>query len=108
MTAKRFNSGKVDYTLLPVKACESECRVWMHGQAKYGRNNWQKLWGEDTVNVVMASLLRHSFAILNGEVIDEESGEYHAGHLRCNAAMLIEYYERNKGDDNGTRDVLLT
>lgn len=94
--AKRFNTGKVDFTLLPVKACEAECRVWKMGEAKYGRDNWQRLWGEDTINVVMASLMRHSFAILKGEVTDLESGEYHAAHIRCNAAMLIEYYERIK------------
>ncbi len=96
--AKRFNEGKVDFTLLPVKACEAECRVWMGGEKKYGRSNWKKLWGENTVNVAMASLLRHSFAILNGEVTDKESGEYHAAHIRANAAMLIEYYERQKDE----------
>jgi hypothetical protein len=96
--AKRFNGGKIDYSLLPAKACEHECRVWMSGQLKYGKSNWKKLWGEDTIDVVMASLLRHAFAILDGQEIDPESGEYHAAHIRCNAAMLIEYYERNKAE----------
>jgi hypothetical protein len=71
----------------------------MGGEKKYGRSNWKKLWGEDTVNVAMSSLLRHAFAILNGEVTDAESGEYHAAHIRANAAMLIEYYEVQK-DEN--------
>lgn len=97
--AQRNNQGKVDLSFLPVKACEAECRVWMFGFNKYKeRNNWKKLWGENTVNVAMASLLRHSFAILNGEVTDKESGEYHAAHIRANAAMLIEYYERQKDE----------
>ena len=93
-TALRYNTGKVDYALLPVKACESECKVWMQGEKKYGRSNWRKLWGKKTVEVAMASLMRHCMAILDGEIRDSESGEYHAGHIRCNAAMLIEHYSR--------------
>jgi hypothetical protein len=92
--AKRYNTGKVDYSLLPVAACEAECRVWMKGQETYGRDNWKKLWGADTERVVLASLLRHTFAALKGERVDTESGEYHMAHVRCNAAMLIEYYQR--------------
>ena len=94
--AKRFNSGKVDLSLVPVAATIEECRVWMGGQQKYGRANWKKLWGEDTTNVAMASLLRHAFAILDGQEKDEESGCYHAAHIRCNAAMLLEYYDRRE------------
>jgi hypothetical protein len=90
--ADRFNEGKVDFTLLPVEALEAEARVWMLGAEKYSRYNWQKLWGEESSNVIMASLLRHAFAIQQGEVTDKETGEYHAAHIRCNAAMLIHYY----------------
>ena len=93
--ALRFNDGKVDLSLLPIEACREECKVWMKGEEKYGRFNWQKMWGDDTINVVMASLMRHAFAILDGEINDEESGLDHAAHIRCNAAMILEY--RKKG-----------
>lgn len=96
--AKRYNQGKIDLTFLPVEACKAEARVWMKGGDKYGRDNWKKLWGDQTTNVVMASLLRHAFAILDGEILDSETSEYHAAHIRCNAAMLIEYYSRTKND----------
>jgi hypothetical protein len=92
--ADRFNDGKVDLTLVPTEANKAEARVWGFGADKYGRDNWKKLWGNDTVNVVMASLLRHSYAILEGEINDPESGEQHAAHIRCNAAMLIEYFSK--------------
>lgn len=94
--ASRFNEGKPDFTLIPVDALEAEAKVWMAGQEKYGRHNWEKLWGADTVNVVLASLLRHAFAISSGEIRDPETGEYHAAHIRCNAAMLIRYEEQNE------------
>ena len=90
--AKRFNDGKVDYTMVPLDALTEEARVWMAGEAKYGRDNWTKLWGEDTVNVVLASLLRHAYAIQSGEENDPESGLQHAGHIRANAAMLVRHF----------------
>jgi hypothetical protein len=92
--AKRANIGKVDYSLLPVNALTAEAWVWAFGEEKYGRDNWKKLWGDNTTAVVMASLLRHAFAILEGETHDKESGLPHAAHIRCNAAMLIEYQEQ--------------
>ena len=94
--AKRYNEGKVDLTLIPTKAQRAEARVWMLGEKKYGRNNWEKLWGDKTVPVVMASLMRHATAILDGEATDQESGQFHAAHIRCNAAMLIEYFDRRE------------
>ena len=94
--AKRFNKNKADLSLLPKEACEQEARVWMFGEAKYGRDNWQKLWGEDTIRVCSASLLRHAFAIASGELFDKESGLPHAGHVRCNAAMILEYQKKEK------------
>lgn len=96
--AKRFNQDKIDLSLLPTIACKEEAKVWMFGAEKYGRVNWKKLWGDDTVNVAMASLLRHAFAILDGEVNDKESGLDHAAHIRCNAAMILEHRAKAKID----------
>lgn len=92
-TAERYNSGKVDLSLIPVEATLQECRVWAFGAEKYDRDNWKQLWGDQTVNVVMASALRHMMAILDGEENDSETGLPHAAHVRCNMAMLLEYYK---------------
>lgn len=102
-TARRDNQGKVDYTLLPLDALEEEARVWMAGEIKYGRYNWEKLWGEDTPRVSMASALRHIFAYLGGEEYDPETGLHHLAHARCNCAMGIRHTNNNKnstGYDN--------
>ena len=98
-TAKRFNTEKVDLSFIPIYATEEECKVWMMGEKKYGRDNWKKLWGDRTVPSVMASLLRHAFAILRGEDIDTESQLHHAAHIRCNAAMILEYYRRKQAGE---------
>lgn len=86
--AKRFNSGKVQLTYNPIRAQEAEARVWMMGAKKYGRNNWEK--GLPFLSV-LDSLLRHATAYQSGETLDPESGLPHMAHIRCNAAMLIEY-----------------
>ena len=106
MDAKRFNEDKVDFTLNPIDALEAEARVWMMGEKKYGRSNWEKLWGDRTVEVVMQSALRHCNAIIRGEDIDEESGQPHAAHVRCNMAMLIRYLNNNSKEGTPTKPIL--
>lgn len=98
--ASRYNEGKVDYTMLPLDALEAEARVWMGGEAKYGRRNWERLWGDRTPEVVGASALRHLFAYLGGEEYDPESGLHHLAHLRANCAMGIRHSNnKKKGED---------
>lgn len=89
-TADRFNDGKVQLSYLPTKAQESEARVWMKGAKKYTRDNWKK--GLPFLSVI-DSMLRHVLAFKEGENNDPETGESHMGHVRCNAAMLIEFLE---------------
>lgn len=98
--ALRYNKGKTELSLLPAKACVEEAKVWQFGEKKYGRDNWKKLYGPDTVQKVMDSLLRHAFAILDGQMLDEETGLEHAAHIRCNAAMIIEFNQREILNDN--------
>lgn len=92
--AERQNDNKIKLSLLPTVALREEAKVWQFGAKKYSRDNWKKLWGDKTINTCMDSLLRHAFSILEGEDIDNESGLYHAAHIRCNAAMILEYYDR--------------
>lgn len=89
--AMRFNNNKIDLTYLPPNACKEWAKVFMGGAEKYERDNWKKMWGEDTIQVCMASLLRHVMAIQSGELIDPELGTAHAGNIMWNAAVIIEY-----------------
>ena len=88
--AKRFSNGKIDLSLLLPEAVKAMCQVSMFGAKKYGRENWRKGWGNETVNVCTASALRHIFAILKGELIDPESGCPHAAHAMWNLGAIIE------------------
>ncbi len=89
--AKRHNKGKVDLSLLPRVASLEQCKVWMHGERKYGRDNWKKLWGPDTINVAGASAMRHLMLLISGKLYDEETGLPHAAHVACNMSMILEW-----------------
>lgn len=102
--AKRFNQGKVDYTLLPVDALTEEALVWMKGEIKYGRSNWEQLWGDRSRIVIGQSLLRHVLAYISGEDFDPETGLHHLGHARCNCAMGIRDTNNNKKIDQVITD----
>jgi hypothetical protein len=98
---KRFNEGKTPLHLLYPESLEAEARVWELGEKKYGRDNWKKGMPWTTI---IGCLLRHAFAIMKGEDIDKESGELHAAHIKCNAAMLIHYYYNHKDKDDRITD----
>ncbi len=94
--AERKNLGKVDLTMLPTIALVEEAKIMNYGARKYSRGNWEKLWGEETINVCMASAMRHMLKILDGEMIDEESGGFHAAHARANLAFILEFLVKHK------------
>lgn len=61
-----------------------------HGDAKYGRYNWQK----GTPHTEVAdSLMRHLLAWSQGQDLDPESGHLHADHVVANALFLA-YFTR--------------
>lgn len=93
----RYNSGKPDLSLTPLETLFDEARVWMYGEKKYARFNWQKgmKW-----SVPLACALRHLAAWQRGEDLDPESGQPHLAHVMCNVRMLTYYAEHYpEGDD---------
>lgn len=99
----RYNTNKPKWSLVDFKSLESMVRVLEYGVEKYtvrdengevvtnGKDNWKK--GMITSEVA-ESLLRHTFALLRGEINDPESGLPHIGHIMCNA-MFLEYNLQN-------------
>ena len=78
-------------------AFRSAARVFSYGEKKYARYNWMKgqAW-----SIPIACIGRHALAILEGEELDAESGEPHAGHIACNIIMLLHYVDHyEEGDD---------
>lgn len=66
--------------------------VWVfdYGKRKYAEWNWLKgmNW-----SIPLACAGRHLMKLRDGELLDEESGLSHWGHLMCNLVMLIMYAE---------------
>lgn len=72
-------------------------RVLEFGAQKYAEWNWAKgmSW-----QAIIGCALRHAKAVLDGEVLDAESGQSHLGHYLCNLVFLDHYVRMYKeGDD---------
>ncbi|MFA7327113.1 MAG: dATP/dGTP diphosphohydrolase domain-containing protein [Candidatus Kapaibacterium sp.] len=83
--ATRHNEGKLKWTLVSFEALEPMVKVLEFGAKKYEIDNWKK--GLYTTEIC-ESMLRHIFAYLNGENLDEDSGLSHIGHIQANAMFL--------------------
>lgn len=90
--AMRFNEGKLQWSLIDFKSLEDMVKVLEFGAKKYERDNWKKSMN---VHEIIEAMLRHTFSLLRGELIDKESGLPHIGHIQCNA-MFIAYHLKNK------------
>jgi hypothetical protein len=99
----RYNTGKPDWSLLPMHLLEGTVRVWMYGARKYAAWNWAKgmAW-----SVPYACILRHLFAFWwKGEENDPESGEHHLDHVICNVLMLKHFQTHyTEGDDRPIKE----
>lgn len=84
----KHDQGKPRYDLLPPIAIDEMAKVLTFGAEKYAPNSWQSV--PDAINRYRAALLRHTFAIQRGELIDEESGLPHSALAMCNAAFIVE------------------
>lgn len=91
----RFNSGKVQWSLVDFKSIESLPRVLEFGAKKYSRDNWKIKLDR---NEILDSLSRHLFALMSGENNDPESGLPHIGHIMCNA-MFYEYHTKKESEE---------
>lgn len=95
----RSDAGKVEYALVPPDALEGVARVltWAcrrEDPAPYPERNWEQgmAWSR-----VFNSLMRHAWALWNGQDYDDGPGGsrlHHADHLLCNAMFLSAYFKR--------------
>lgn len=90
--ALRYNDNKLQWSLVDFDSLEVLVKVLEFGAKKYGKHNWKK--GLTTTSIT-ESLLRHTFAYLNNEDIDQESQLPHWGHMLCNL-MFLSYMMKNK------------
>lgn len=102
--AKRYNSGKLQWSLVHYPSLEPMVKVLEFGAEKYDRHNWKK--GLE-VTKICESMLRHIYAFLDGENNDPESNISHIGHIQANAMFLAYMVDKHPNlDDRGVKEVV--
>lgn len=89
-SATKYDTDKVDITLLEPLFLQGMASVMMMGAKKYGRDNWRKGLN---YNRTIAAIYRHLMTFQMGEDTDKESGLSHLYHLAVNL-MFLEYFQR--------------
>lgn len=95
--ALRYNQGKINWSLVDFKSLEPMVDVLAYGTKKYSRDNWRI--GMPATQII-ESMLRHTFALLKGEKLDNESLCKHIGHIQCNAMFLAYVLEEKPEFDD--------
>ena len=90
----KHDGKKLRWSLLPWRALERVVEVLEFGARKYSPDNWKKV--EDGPQRYKDALMRHTAAIMQGEIYDPESGKTHYAHLSCCALYLAEFIEMGK------------
>lgn len=90
----RFNSGKMQWSLMDHKSMESMVDVLMFGAKKYAPNNWKK--PVDNPMEIWDSLYRHVIGVQEGiggtgSPYDKDSKLNHIGHAMCNLMFLAHH-----------------
>lgn len=76
----KYDDGKLPLDLLDPLALSGLAAVLQFGARKYAADNWR---GGISYRRLLAALLRHTFAIMRGIDLDEESGLPHIDHVGC-------------------------
>jgi hypothetical protein len=92
----KHDQGKPMLNLIDPQAIEGLAAVLTFGAKKYAADNWRS--GISNSRLI-ASLLRHLFAIMRGEYTDPESGLPHIDHVGCNW-MFLSNNLKNRPDLN--------
>ena len=86
MTGLKYDTGKLQYSLIPTETTQALAEVLTFGASKYAPNNWQLV--ENGEQRYLDALYRHLEAHRSGELTDPESGFLHMSHVLTNAAFL--------------------
>jgi hypothetical protein len=93
---------KVDLTALPAAGVIHGARAAQYGNAKYGYYNHR--YSRVSLRQYMAAVLRHVYAVIDGEDVALDSMEEHLGHVIAGASIVLDAKERgNLVDDRPPR-----
>lgn len=84
----KYDSEKPQLGLISGKAINELGKVLTFGAKKYGKDNWRDL--EDLQFRCLSAALRHLMEVVDGNLIDEETGLSHFAHAMCNMMFAID------------------
>lgn len=105
-TAMKFDTGKLNWSLLPWDTLEEIIKVLEFGAGKYSPWNWAEGEGFKYSRLFNSSM-RHFIAwFWKKEDNDPETGLSHMAHLGCNVLFLLHYIlNGNKFKNNDDRSI---
>ncbi len=86
---RKFDAGKLRFSLLPAAAVRAVVGVLEYGAQKYAPDNWRKV--PDARQRYFDAAQRHLWAWWGGEKVDAESGLSHLGHAACCVLFLLAF-----------------
>jgi hypothetical protein len=90
----KFDTNKLDYTLVPWAGVEEITKVLEFGAKKYARDNWKHV--ENAETRYLAAALRHLIQYSSGESNDQETGLSHLAHAGCCLLFLLSLEKANE------------
>ena len=95
--AKKFDTLKDPWHLMPWDAALGIVKVLAFGAGKYGERNWETgmAWSR-----CYSALQRHMTAWWSKEAADPDTGYSHLWHAGCCLMFLIAYEIRGRGTDD--------
>lgn len=92
----KYDSDKLEYSLLPKGVLTPILKVLSFGKKKYAADNWMKV--DNPKERYYNAMQRHITQWWEGEKYDSETGENHLAHAAC-CLMFLLWFE-NKEDGN--------
>ena len=87
LVGRKFDGGKLDYTLVPFEALDEIVKVLMFGAKKYDRDNWRYV--DNAMQRDAAAAFRHTTAHNKGATPDPETGISHLAHVGCCILFML-------------------
>ena len=86
---RKFDTGKLEYGLIPPVAQKEMVKVLTFGATKYERDNWKKV--PDSKRRYFDAAMRHLWLWKEGEQNDSETNINHLAHALCCVSFLLEH-----------------
>lgn len=99
----KYDSGKLEYSLIPKGVLTPIIRVLQQGCQKYSKDNWQHV--NTPKERYYNALQRHINQWWEGEKYDVETGENHLAHAACCLMFLLWFDNKDEQELQDSKDV---